>query len=94
MPGSTFTYELTVANVLDLTREGAADADGVVVTDTLPPGFTATSATPSQGTCEITPPSAVACALGTVLGPGRVPEPPPVVITISGTIGPGHPRDR
>ena len=88
VPGSTFTYELTVANVLDPNREGAADADGVVVTDTLPPGFTATAATPSQGSCDITPPSTVTCNLGTVLGPGRVPQPPPVVITISGTISP------
>ena len=89
VPGSTFSYQLTVANVLDLTREGAADADGVVVTDTLPPGFTATAVAPSQGSCDITPPSTVTCDLGTVLGPGRQPQPPPVLITVSGTIGPG-----
>jgi uncharacterized repeat protein (TIGR01451 family) len=88
VPGATFAYQLEVANVLDLTREGAADADGVVVTDTLPAGFTATAVAPSQGTCDITPPATVTCDLGTVLGPGRVPEPPPVLITVSGTISP------
>ncbi|MCW3493832.1 DUF11 domain-containing protein [Microbacterium sp. SSM24] len=88
VPGTGFSYQLTVANVLDLNREGASDAPGTVVTDTLPAGFTATSATSTQGSCEITPPSTVTCALGTVLGPGRVPEPPPVTITISGDVSP------
>jgi len=88
VPGGSFTYQLTIANVLDLSREGAADADGVVVTDTLPPGFTATSAIASQGSCDLTQGASVTCDLGTVLGPGRVPEPPAAVITISGTIAP------
>src|SRR6185436_12760361 len=68
--------------------EGAADADGVVVSDVLPAGLTPTRVSTSQGSCSIEAPSTVTCDLGTVLGPGRVPTPPPVVITVSGTIDP------
>ncbi|MBD5786577.1 DUF11 domain-containing protein [Cellulosimicrobium terreum] len=84
VPGAPFGYLLTVANVLDLQREGASDAPDVVVSDTLPDGFVVTSAVPTQGTCTVEPPASVTCELGTVLGPGRVPEPPPVQVTISG----------
>ncbi len=86
VPGTAFGYLLSIANVLDLQREGAADADGVVVTDTLPAGLTPTAVSTTQGTCTITPPRTVTCQLGTVLGPGRVPEPPPVLVTVSGTV--------
>lgn len=88
VPGTPFGYQLAVENVLDLTREGAADAPDVVVVDTLPAGLVPTAATSTQGTCEIIPPDTVSCELGTVLGPGRVPTPPPVVITVSGTASP------
>ncbi|MEN8114962.1 MAG: hypothetical protein ABFS21_11320, partial [Actinomycetota bacterium] len=45
-PGEPATYELTVSN------EGAFPALTPVVTDTLPAGFTATSATSTLGTCS------------------------------------------
>ncbi len=86
VPGTDFGYQLSVENVFDPNREGAADADGVIVTDTLPPGLTPTAVSGSQGSCTITLPSTVTCNLGTVLGPGRVPAPPPALITIRGTI--------
>lgn len=89
VPGTPFGYQLTVENIFDPAREGASDAAGVVVTDTLPPGLTPTSATSTQGTCEIILPSTVTCTLGTVLGPGRMPQPPPVLITVSGTAATG-----
>ncbi|GAA1946624.1 hypothetical protein [Microbacterium deminutum] len=88
VPGGPFAYQLTVENILDPSREGASDAPDVVVLDTLPAGLVATSATSTQGTCDITPPSTVTCQLGTVLGPGRVPAPPPVVITVAGNAAP------
>ncbi|SIT89290.1 conserved repeat domain-containing protein [Microbacterium sp. RU33B] len=88
VPGTTFGYDIRVANVVDLTREGAADAPDVVVTDTLPAGLTPTSASTTQGACTITLPSTVTCELGTVRGPGRIPAPPDVLITVSGTVSP------
>ncbi len=88
VPGTPFGYQLAVENIVDITREGAADAPDVVVTDTLPPGLLPTAVTSTQGTCEITLPSTVTCSLGTVLGPGRIPQPPPVLITVSGVAAP------
>ena len=86
VPGTAFSYQLTVENVPDLQREGASDAPDVVVSDVLPAGLTAVTASSTQGACSISPPGTVSCELGTVLGPGRLPQPPPVVITISGTV--------
>ncbi len=85
IPGTAFSYQIDVENVVDVTREGASDAPDVVVVDELPEGLTPTAATSTQGTCTITPPRTVTCELGTVLGPGRLPAPPPVLITVSGT---------
>ncbi len=85
IPGTAFSYQIDVENVVDVTREGASDAPDVVVVDELPEGLTPIAATSTQGTCTITPPRTVTCELGTVLGPGRLPAPPPVLITVSGT---------
>ncbi|MET0736084.1 MAG: hypothetical protein ABWY55_10650 [Microbacterium sp.] len=89
VPGTTFSYQVNVENVFDPSRTGASDAPDVIVTDTLPAGLVPTSASSTQGTCTIAPPSTVTCDLGTVLGPGRVPAPPAAVITISGTVASG-----
>ena len=43
--GSAFSYHVAVVN------DGPEDAAGVTMTDTLPPGVTFVSATPSQGDC-------------------------------------------
>ncbi|HEX8190360.1 MAG TPA: FG-GAP-like repeat-containing protein, partial [Pyrinomonadaceae bacterium] len=56
MAGNNLTYTLTVANA------GIDDAEGVVVTDTLPAGVSFVSAGASQGTCAGTGP--VVCDLG------------------------------
>ena len=58
VPGQSLLYVLTVRNT------GPSDAREVVVTDTLPVGFTPTSISSSQGGC-----SALPCTLGT-LGAG------------------------
>jgi uncharacterized repeat protein (TIGR01451 family) len=64
--GAKFGYQV------DLTaRADAADAAGVVVTDTLPDGFHATQVNPAQGTCSISDTGTgtdnlITCQLGTV----------------------------
>ncbi len=69
VPGQSLTYLLTVANA------GPSDAQAVVVTDTLPAGFTASSISSSQGSCTALP-----CTLGTVPAGGNA------TITIVGTV--------
>jgi uncharacterized repeat protein (TIGR01451 family)/LPXTG-motif cell wall-anchored protein len=54
VPGSTYTYTVTVTN------NGPYDAQNVVVSDAIPVGLTLVSAVPSQGTC-----AASTCTLGT-----------------------------
>jgi len=83
--GSTFSYLIEVANILDLQREGASDAPEVVIDDQLPAGLTATSVSTTQGECT-TDGGSIVCRLGTVLGPGRLEEPPPVQIRVFGTV--------
>ncbi len=69
VPGQSLTYLLTVANA------GPSDAQTVVVTDTLPAGFTASSISSSQGAC-----SALPCALGTLPAGGSA------TVTIIGAV--------
>jgi len=57
--GDPINYTITVTN------NGPADASDVVVDDTIPPGTTFVSATPSQGTCNAASP--VVCHLGQIL---------------------------
>jgi uncharacterized repeat protein (TIGR01451 family) len=56
--GNNLTYTITVTN------NGPSAATGVTVSDTLPPGETFVSVTPSQGSCTGT--SAISCALGSL----------------------------
>jgi uncharacterized repeat protein (TIGR01451 family) len=72
--GGTVSYDLTVSNA------GPSVASAATVTDPLPAGLTALSATTNQGTCALGPP--VTCDLGTV-GVGA-----PVLITITAAVDP------
>ncbi|MEL4319681.1 hypothetical protein WJX64_11765 [Leifsonia sp. YIM 134122] len=83
--GGVFSYQLEVSNVRSATA--ASDASGVVVTDDLPPGLTATSASPSQGNCTVSA-TQVSCDLGVVPGQIAAEPPPPVTVTITGTVSP------
>ncbi len=56
--GNNVTYTITVSNL------GPSPATGVLLTDTVPPGSTLVSATPSQGSCAGT--TVVNCTLGTI----------------------------
>jgi uncharacterized repeat protein (TIGR01451 family) len=73
--GTPFSYTLTVTDEI-----GPSDAQGVIVTDTVPAGLTATQALPTQGTCTIAG-AVVTCDLGTV---ARLA--PPVTISLTGTV--------
>jgi uncharacterized repeat protein (TIGR01451 family) len=57
--GDDVTYTLTVAN-------GPSNSAGTVVTNTLPPGFTAVSATSSLGSCSGIGTGTISCTLGTL----------------------------
>ncbi|MFI5394110.1 MAG: COG1361 S-layer family protein [Candidatus Binatia bacterium] len=59
-PGLLFTYTVTV------TDNGPSNSANTIVVDTLPPGFTAETATPSQGSCLGVGTGTVTCNLGTV----------------------------
>jgi uncharacterized repeat protein (TIGR01451 family) len=76
-PGGTLTYTLTVAN------SGPSDADGVILTDTLPTEVNLVSITTTLGTCEGTN-----CTLGTIIagGSANVTLETTVAITATGII--------
>jgi uncharacterized repeat protein (TIGR01451 family) len=75
--GGNASYTLTAANA------GPSSASNVTVTDTLPPGTTFVSATPSQGSCSGT--TTVTCSLGTLASGGSATI--GLVLTTSSTPG-------
>jgi uncharacterized repeat protein (TIGR01451 family) len=83
--GSTFNYLVTVRGIFDVAQYAASDAPDTVLTDVLPDGLTATSVTTTQGSCD-TDGRAVECRLGTVSGPLRIPQDPPVQVRVFGTV--------
>jgi len=76
--GSNLTYTVTVTN------NGAGNATGVTMTDTLPPGVSFVSATPSQGSCTGT--STVTCNLGSLAASANATVTLVVTPTAAGTI--------
>ena len=64
MAGDYVTYALTVIN------RGPGTASNVIVTDTLPPGLTDVTATPTRGTCSVTT-TDVTCAIGVDMPAGN-----------------------
>ncbi|MCL2423695.1 MAG: DUF11 domain-containing protein, partial [Micrococcales bacterium] len=87
--GTPFRYQIEVTSPDALAAFPApygADAKDVLVTDTLPTGFTATSAVSTVGTCTISPDGTqVECDLGTV--PSYMPsKAAPVTITVIGLV--------
>ncbi len=72
MSGNTLTYTITATNA------GDATANSVVVTDTFPTGFTATTVTPSQGSCSSNSP--LSCELGSLTSGGSA------TVTVVGTV--------
>ena len=58
VPGTPATYTLTITN------NGPSTATGVSVSDPMPTGLTATSATPTLGECSVA--ANVTCAVGTL----------------------------
>src|SRR5918998_1765669 len=84
--GRTITWTVTATNW------GPADATGVTITDAVPAGVSAVSATASRGTCTVTE-NLVSCPAGTLLSGGIGPDASPqpgaaVTITITGTVAP------
>ncbi|MGE0129513.1 MAG: hypothetical protein AB7U82_15660 [Blastocatellales bacterium] len=79
LAGSDVVYTLTVTN------NGPSNSANTVVTDTLPPGFTAISATSSLGSCSGVGTGNVTCSLGTLGAPNQcaVAGAPPTSATIT-----------
>jgi uncharacterized repeat protein (TIGR01451 family) len=65
MAGDNVTYTLTVANL------GKSNSANTIVTNMLPPGFTAVSATPSLGICSGIGTGTVTCNIGTLSAAGQ-----------------------
>ena len=84
--GDTFSYNL------ELNHLGPSDAQDVVVTDTLPAGFTPTAAESAQGACTIAG-QVVTCSLSTVRFFDFLVDPAHrIVLNISGTVDPATPN--
>ena len=73
--GNNITYTITVAN------NGPSQAENASASDTLPPGTTFVSATPSQGSCAGT--ATVSCALGSIASGASA------TVTLVVQVGPG-----
>ena len=91
--GGPFTYQFEVA--VPAPGTGLADAEGVMLRDVLPIGFTAQQASTARGSCTITPAAdpteagdTLECDLGTVPGWSGTTPPAPVVITVHGVLDP------
>jgi len=93
--GTGFSYTVQVSQQPDATRAAQGlfwtQANDVTVTDRLPLGLHATGASSTQGTCTIAPTddTYVSCAVGSIPGTLNPDQPPPVTITITGTIDTG-----
>jgi large repetitive protein len=60
----------TVRYTIDVTNNGPSDADPVTVSDALPAGFVATSATTDRGTCTVASGGgSISCNVGRLLAP-------------------------
>ncbi len=77
LQGQNLTYHLVVTN--NGTSSGPATTSGVKVVDTLPPGVTLVSATPSSGSCSGT--ATIACELGIL--PGGASESVDIVVNVA-----------
>ncbi len=80
MAGDNVTYTLTVTN------NGLSNSANTIVTNMLPPGLTALSATSSLGSCSGIGSGVVSCALGTLGAPGQCAaagQSPPTSATIT-----------
>lgn len=80
--GRPFAYQVTVS-LPDEAGGGVADAAGVVLTDPMPPGFVATAASTTNGTCVVSP-GRVTCRLGTLAAWPAASA--PAVVTVSGFV--------
>ena len=70
-----------------MTNRGVGTAEGATISDTLPSGVTAVSATPTQGTCQIQG-LTIQCALGAI-APGAA-----VQVTVAVNVPPTQPAGR
>ena len=69
-----------ISFIITVTNAGPASAHNVVVTDTIPPGSTFVSATPTQGTC-----TGATCNLGTIAASGTA----SITIVVTAPAAPG-----
>ncbi|MBB2987761.1 DUF7507 domain-containing protein [Terracoccus luteus] len=76
VPGTPVTYSLTVDNL------GPSTATGVTLTDVLDPRFSAATATPSAGTCDVVG-ATVECDLRSL-----APDDPTVTVTLTALLAP------
>lgn len=82
--GNPFAYKITVS-VPNAPGDGVADAQNVMLADTMPTGFAATLVSTSQGTCTVAGGGTqFSCSLGTIAAwPGST---EPVTVTVYGFV--------